>query len=277
MTDLSKREESRDGIKAGFISGDILGIYIYNKEQIKRIEEACIITAAVLDEIEKVIDIGVSTFDIDTLAREVIKKSKSKPAFLGYRGFPAAVCTSINEVVVHGIPNKAAKLKSGDIIGIDIGVYHNGYYGDTAQTYRVGVISGEDEKLLKATKDSLYAGIEKCIVGNRISDISHSVEQHVKGFGFSSVREFVGHGIGKNLHEEPSIPNYGSPGKGPRIKEGMVFAIEPMINKGTYEVEVQDDNWTVVTKDRSNSAHFEHTVALIDGKAQILTKGRNFN
>lgn len=254
-----------------------MGIYTYNKREIEQIEEACKISARVLDIIEDVIKIGISTFEIDSIVRNTIREYKGTPAFLGYKGFPAAVCTSINEVVVHGIPSKEEKLRNGDIIGIDVGVFYNGFFGDTCRTFQVGSINEEASKLVKATRDSLYAGIEKCIVSNRVSDISNAVEQYVRKFGFSPVRDFVGHGIGKNLHEEPSVPNYGDAGKGPRIKEGMVLAIEPMINIGTYEVEVLDDNWTTVTADRKLSAHFEHTVAVINGKAVILTKGNNFN
>lgn len=253
-----------------------MGIYTYNIHEIKQIEEACIITARVLDIIEEIIEIGISTFEIDSVVRKTIKEYKGTPAFLGYRGFPASVCTSINEVVVHGIPNKEEKLRNGDIIGIDVGVFYNGFYGDTCRTFKVGSINEEAALLMKATKESLYAGIEKCVVGNRISDISNAVEQYVRKFGFSPVRDFVGHGIGKNLHEEPAIPNYGEAGKGPRIREGMVLAIEPMINMGNYKVEILDDQWTTVTADRKLSAHFEHTVAVIDGKAKILTKGKNF-
>jgi methionyl aminopeptidase len=255
-----------------------LGIYIYNQEQIRYIEKACLIAARVLDEINRVIDVGISTYELDRLARDVIAKSGAKPAFLGYKGYPSAICASINEVVVHGIPQKSRKLKDGDIIGIDVGTFLNGYYGDTARSFRVGRGREDSDLLLRVTRESLYAAIDKCVVGNRISDISHAVEAHVEMHGFSPVREFVGHGIGRNLHEEPSIPNFGSPGKGPRIKEGMVFAIEPMINMGTYMVEVDaNDEWTVYTKDRQLSAHFEHTVAIVNGRAKILTRGKNFN
>jgi methionyl aminopeptidase len=255
-----------------------LGIYIYNQEQIEYIEKACLIAAKVLDEIDGIIDVGISTYELDRLARDIIAKSGAKPAFLGYKGYPSAICASVNEVVVHGIPKKSKKLKDGDIIGIDVGTFLNGYYGDTARSFRIGRERQDSDLLLRVTRESLYAAIDKCVVGNRISDISHAVEAHVEMYGFSPVREFVGHGIGRNLHEEPSIPNFGSPGKGPRIKEGMVFAIEPMINMGTYMVEVDaDDEWTVYTKDRQLSAHFEHTVAIVNGRARILTRGENFN
>jgi methionyl aminopeptidase len=254
-----------------------LGIYTYNIQEIGVIEEACKITSRVLDEIEGIIKVGISTYDIDAFAKDVIQKNKAKAAFLGYKGFPASICASINEVVVHGIPNRNTKLRKGDIIGIDIGVLYKGFFGDSARTYKVGEVDKNVQLLLDVTKESLYAGINNCYVGNRISDISYAVESYVTRFGFSPVREFVGHGIGFNLHEEPSIPNFGESGKGQRIKDGMVFAIEPMINAGTYEVEVLEDGWTVVTKDRKLSAHYEHTVAVIDGKAKILTGGRGFN
>ena len=253
-----------------------MAIYIYNSNELAAIEEACIITAKVLDGIEAIIKAGVSTYDVDLLAKDIIIKSGGKPAFLGYKGFPASTCISINEVVVHGIPSRELFFKDGDVVGIDIGVYYNGFYGDSARSYGIGKISGEAELLLKTTRDALYAGISKCVVGNRISDISNAVETTVAKFGFSPVREFIGHGVGKNLHEEPSIPNYGEPGKGPRIKNGMVFAVEPMINIGTYEVDVLNDGWTVVTRDRKLSAHFEHTICVVDDRAKILTRGKDF-
>jgi len=248
-----------------------LGIYIYNSEQISAIEESCQKTSSVLKELEKIVDDGVSTFELDQFAKDYISKQGGKPAFLGYHGFPSALCTSINEVVVHGVPSKKVKLKKGDILGVDVGVYFNGFYGDSAKTFKVGTVTPEVDLLLNVTKESLMKGIEKSVEGNRISDISNAVETHVNKYGFSPVKEFVGHGIGKNLHEEPSIPNFGEPGKGARITNGMVFAIEPMINAGTYRVKVLEDGWTVVTEDAKLSAHFEHTVAIIDGKAKILT------
>lgn len=207
----------------------------------------------------------------------MIKARGAKPAFLGYKGFPASVCTSINEIVVHGIPQKSIRLNEGDIIGVDVGVYFNGFYGDTARTFIAGRAEDNVHQLLQATRGSLYKGIELCRVGNRVSDISYAIEQHVIAFGYSPVHEFVGHGIGRNLHEEPSIPNYGPPSRGPRLKEGMVFAIEPMINAGGWEVKVLDDGWTVVTRDGSLSAHFEHTVAVLEEAPIILTRGKTFN
>lgn len=254
-----------------------MAIYIYNSEEIARIKDACLIAARMLDDLDRIIDIGISTLEIDKFVRDKIHKAGAVPAFLGYKGFPAAVCTSINEVVVHGIPKKKDKLNEGDIIGIDIGVLYNGYYGDTAKTYKIGNVPEETDLLLKVTKEALYAGIKNCVKGKRISDISNAIETYVTNYGFSPVREFVGHGLGRKLHEEPSIPNFGEKGRGPRILNGMVLAIEPMINTGTHEVELLEDGWTVVSRDRKFSAHFEHTVAVIDDNAVVLTKGKDFN
>lgn len=253
-----------------------MSIYIYNSNEIKKIAHSCQITANILDEIGLIIEEGISTVEINKLAEDLCKKYKVKPAFLGYQGFPGVLCISLNEEVIHGIPGKR-KLETGDIVGIDFGIVTDGYFGDSARTFSVGKISDEAENLLKVTKDSLYKAIEKAVVGNRISDVSYEVEHHVNKFGYKPVRSFTGHGIGKNLHEEPSVPNYGKAGRGPRIKNGMVFAIEPMINQGTHEVRVLNDDWTVVTTDNKLSAHFEHTIAIINEKAEILTKGRNFN
>ncbi|MGB4270493.1 MAG: type I methionyl aminopeptidase [Spirochaetota bacterium] len=248
-----------------------MAIFIYSEEEIKRVEDACRITAAVLDEIGKHVVTGISTFELDRIARDLIKKFKAIPAFLGYKGYPAAICTSINEVVVHGIPSKGQILKKGDIVGIDIGVQYNGYFGDAAKTFIVGKVNNNVKKLLEVTKEALERGILQCKDGNHLTDISHAIESHVVQYGFQPVHEFVGHGIGRNLHEEPSIPNFGKPGKGPVIKTGMIFAIEPMINEGTYQVEILQDGWTAVTKDRKYSAHFEHTVAVVNGNPKILT------
>lgn len=254
-----------------------MSITIYNSEQIKKIEKACLITANILDELEAQIVEGISTFDIDLLARDLIEKNKVKPLFLGYGGFPAVICTSVNYEVIHGIPDKKKKLNNGDIIGIDFGVSCDGWCGDSARTVPVGTISDDVRLLLDVTKSSLYEGIASANTSSRFSDISSAVEKYVQNFGFSPVREFSGHGIGANLHEEPSIPNYGKSGKGPRIKNGMVFAIEPMINIGRHEIEILDDDWTVITKDRSYSAHFEHTVAIVNDMPKILTRGSVFN
>ena len=213
---------------------------------------------------------GITTADLDRLAEDIIKKNGARPLFKGYCGFPASICTSINEEVVHGIPSLRL-LKSGDIISIDIGAEKNGYCGDAAVTLPVGEVDAEALRLLQVTEASLYKGIEQAVVGNRLTDISHAIQTHAEGNGFSVVREYVGHGIGKQMHEDPKVPNYGMPGRGPRLVSGLVLAIEPMVNMGTHHVEVLQDNWTVVTKDRKWSAHFEHTVAVTDDGPRILT------
>lgn len=215
---------------------------------------------------------GVTTLELDALSEELARKKKSVPAFKGYQGYPYSLCASVNEEVVHGMPGKERRLKEGDIISLDFGVVVDGYYGDAALTVPVGTISREAEALLKATEESLYAGIAEARAGNRLSDISHAIQAYVEDRGFSVVREFVGHGIGQRLHESPQIPNYGPPGKGVRLRPGMVLAIEPMINLGRPEVEVLEDRWTAVTLDRKISAHFEHTVAVTEDGPEILTQ-----
>lgn len=254
-----------------------MGINFYNSSEIKKIAHACEITANILDEIEYIIKEGITTAYIDERTREISEKLGAEPAFLGYRGYPGSICTSMNDVVVHGIPSKNTVLKEGDIIGLDFGVYVDGFYGDSARTVAVGKVDDNVSLLLNTARESLYKGIEAAVVGNRISSISAAVEFHVKQYGFTPVREYTGHGIGRNLHEEPSVPNYASSSSGPKIRNGMVFAIEPMINVGTHRVNLDRDGWTVRTADGKYSAHYEHTVAVIDGKAEVLTRGKNFN
>lgn len=232
--------------------------------------EAGRIVALTLQALEKAIEPGVTTKELDQLAEETIRKLGGKPAFKGLYGFPASICASINEEVVHGIPG-LRKLRAGDIISIDTGVVVDGYYSDAAKTWPVGEISFEAKKLLEVTEASLYAGIEAAIVGNRVSDISHAVESYVVRHGYSVVRQYAGHGIGKALHEEPNVPNYGKPGRGARLVPGMTLAIEPMVNIGTFEVFTLPDKWTVVTRDGKWSAHFEHTVAITEDGPVILT------
>ena len=232
--------------------------------------EAGRIVAGVLDMLEAHIQPGARTEKLDRLADEYIRKRKGVPSFLGYRGFPKSICTSINEVVVHGIPGKA-RLKEGDIIGVDVGVVLDGYHGDAARTYAVGEISKTARRLMEVTASALEAGMDACRSGNRLGDVSNSVQQVVEKGGFSVVVQFVGHGIGRDMHEEPQIPNFGPPGRGPLLEKGMVFALEPMVNEGVYEVEVDSDGWTVRTKDRNLSAHFEHTVAITEGEPVVLT------
>ena len=254
-----------------------MGIHLYNEHEIEKISKACEITANILDEIEYIIKEGITTAEIDDITQKLSSKFSAEPAFLGYRGYPGAICTSVNDVVVHGIPSKSCVLKGGDVIGLDFGVLYEGYYGDSARTLMIGKVDGKTALLVDKTREALYKGISAAIVGNRVSDISYAVESHVSGFGFTAVREYTGHGIGRNLHEEPSIPNYGSPGSGPKIRNGMVFAIEPMINAGTHRVKLERDGWTVRTADGYCSAHFEHTIAVVDGEAKVLTRGKSFN
>ena len=214
---------------------------------------------------------GITTASLDTLAEQYIRDNGGIPSFKGYHGFPASVCASVNEVVVHGIPGSHV-LAEGDIIGIDIGAIVDGFHGDMARTYAVGRISQEAERLLWVTKTSLEHGVKAAVVGNRLSDIGHAVQSFVEAQGLSVVRDFVGHGIGREMHEAPQIPNFGRPGRGPRLRAGMVLAIEPMVNIGGWEVKVLSDNWTVVTVDSSLSAHFEDTVAVTEEGPRILTK-----
>ncbi len=246
-------------------------INIRSPREIEQLKKANVIVAEVFGRlIDKVVP-GIATRDLDRIAEEYIRSRGAIPAFKGYRGFPGSLCVSINEEVVHGIPGQR-RLKEGDIVSLDVGVNLNGYFGDAAISLPVGEVDAEARRLLEVTERSLYLGIEKTRAGNRLFDISFAIQQWVESHGFSVVRDFVGHGIGKDLHEEPQIPNFGSPHQGPRLEEGMVFALEPMVNEGTYEVRVLSDGWTVVTTDRKRSAHFEHTVAITDGGAEILSR-----
>lgn len=227
--------------------------------------------AKIMQQIKEYISVGVSTLEIDRLAEDLIKEQDARAAFKGYRGFPATICTSINEQVVHGIPN-LRKLKDGDIISLDLGLNYQNYFSDIAVTLPVGKISPEARKLIETTKNALQEGIKQARVDNHLSDISYAVQSYVEKNGFSVVRQFVGHGIGLDLHEEPELPNFGRRREGVLLKKGMVLAIEPMVNEGNWECEVLDDGWTAVTKDGSLSAHFEHTVAITDKGAEILTQ-----
>jgi len=252
-----------------------MAIYLYNQDEIKKIADVCAITANILDDIGDLIEDGIVLAEIDAFVRDLCRKHKGKPAFLGYNGFPSAVCIAVNDEVIHGIPGKDKVLHNGDIVGVDVGVLYKGFFGDSARTYSVGNINDAARSLMDVTREALNKGIAAAIEGNRISDISHAVESCVVEHGFSPVHQFVGHGIGKQLHEEPAIPNFGEPGKGARIRNGMVFAIEPMINAGSSEVKIQNDGWTVKTADGCLSAHFEHTVAVIDGRAVVLTSAKD--
>lgn len=246
-------------------------IYKKSERELAYMRDAGRIVALTLQELEKAIRPGITTGELDAIAEAFIRRQGAAPAFKGLYGFPATICASVNEQVVHGIPG-ARQLQEGDIISIDVGTIVNGYYGDGAATFPVGEISAEAERLLRVTAEALAKGIEKAVVGNRVSDISHAIQKWVEDHGFSVVRDFVGHGIGRKMHEEPQVPNFGPPGRGPRLEAGMTLAIEPMVNQGTHEVRVLEDNWTVVTLDGKLSAHFEHTVAIRDGAAEILTR-----
>ncbi len=247
-------------------------INIKNKDQINKIRKSCHLLADTFEYLEQYMEEGITTAELDRIVNGFISQKGGKPSFLGYGGFPGSICASVNDTVIHGIPNKT-KLKKGDIVGIDIGVNLNGYFSDRAMTYAVGVIDSKARQLLKVTEKSLYDAIEVSIAGNRIKDIGKAVTSCIKPYNFGVVYDFCGHGVGLAVHEEPSIPNY-YPYRGfnPRIKAGMILAIEPMINMGTGDVEVLKDNWTVKTSDRKLSAHFEHTVAVFSDHTEILTK-----
>ncbi|MBI5741605.1 MAG: type I methionyl aminopeptidase [Nitrospirae bacterium] len=247
-------------------------IILKSQDEIKRLADACRIVAEVLEGIKQGVAPGVKTIELDKYAESFIISRGARPAFKGYRGYPASVCTSVNEQVVHGIPS-LVRLKDGDIVSLDIGVYYKGFYGDAALTLPVGKgVSAQAERLIRATEEALNRGIEKALPGNRLSDVSSAIQQCAEEEGFSVVRNFVGHGIGRELHEEPQIPNFGRPGQGPELRDGMTLAIEPMVNAGGWEVAVLDDGWTAVTKDGSLSAHFEHTIAITGDGNVILTK-----
>ncbi|MCF6097645.1 type I methionyl aminopeptidase [Thermovorax subterraneus] len=245
-------------------------IVIKSKREIEIMKRAGKVVALVLEELKKHIKPGVTTGELDRIAEEIILKNGAYPAFKGYRGFPATICASVNEEVVHGIPGLRI-LQDGDIISIDVGAIVEGYFSDAARTYPVGNVSEEAKKLIDVTERSFFEGLVYAKVGYRLSDISHAIQTFVESQNFSVVREWGGHGIGRKMHEDPHVPNYGPPNKGPRLKPGMTLAIEPMVNAGNFEVYTREDNWTVVTKDGSLSAHYENTIAITDGEPEILT------
>lgn len=230
------------------------------------------IVAEILAELKEQIAPGISTMELNEIGESLAAKQNARPAFKGYNGFPYALCASINEEVVHGMPSLKRILREGDIISLDFGVIYKNYYGDAAITVPVGQVDDMSRDLIQVTEEALYRGIAQAVAGNRLSGISHAIQSHVEAKGFSVVREFVGHGIGRSLHESPQIPNYGSPGLGVRLKPGMVLAIEPMINQGEHGVEILGDGWTAVTKDRSRSAHFEHSIAITENGPEILSE-----
>lgn len=247
-------------------------VTLKSNREIELMKEAGRIVALAHKAVKEIIKPGISTKEIDDLVEKVIVSNGAIPSFKNYNGFPASACISINEEVVHGIPSSERILKNGDIVSVDIGAQYKGYHGDSAWTYACGGISEDATKLLEGTKDSLFKGLEFAKPNNRLSDISHAIQTHAESLGFSVVREFVGHGLGRNLHEDPQIPNYGLPNRGIILKPGMTLAIEPMINLGNKEVRVLSDGWTTITRDRSLSAHFEHTILITDTGYEILTK-----
>jgi methionyl aminopeptidase len=250
-------------------------IQLKSRAELDQMRDAGLVAAEILESMCQAAKPGVSTWELDHIARKAIDKHKVVSAFLGYHGYPAVVCTSINSVVVHGIPRKNEILADGDIIGIDFGIFKHGFCADTARTVLVGSVSAEKQKLVETAKQALDNAIELCRPGKRIGDVSHAVQSHAESHGYSVVRAFVGHGIGRQMHEDPQVANFtidGKPDSGKRMKTGLVIAVEPMVNAGTPEVEVLDDNWTAVTKDRSMSAHFEHTIAITDEGPWVLTK-----
>ncbi|MBI1977035.1 MAG: type I methionyl aminopeptidase [Candidatus Omnitrophica bacterium] len=246
-------------------------IELKSRREIEIMSRAGKITAALLDYLEKAIRPGIRTLELDELADEFIRSHGAQPAFKGYRGYPRTICVSVNEEVVHGIPGQR-RLEEGDIVSIDVGVKLDGYYSDAAKTFAVGSISEAAKRLMRVTREALELGMQKAKQGARLSDISWTIQQHVEQNHFGVVRQFVGHGIGAQLHEEPQVPNFGSPNQGVLLKEGMVLAIEPMVSEGHFEVEILEDGWTAVTKDRKLAAHFEHTVAVTPEGPRILTQ-----
>ena len=245
-------------------------IHYKSEEEIDLVRKSSLLVAKTHAEIARHIRPGISSLSLDLIAEEFIRDNGGTPAFKGYNGFPCTLCVSPNEQVVHGIPNKKSLLDNS-ILSVDCGVYMNGYYGDSAYTYEVGVVNDDYKKLLKVTKESLYKGIEKAIVGNRIGDIGCAIQEHVEEHNYGVVRELVGHGLGKKLHESPEVPNYGRRGSGIKLKKGLVIAIEPMINMGTRDIMQHNDGWTITTLDGKPSAHFEHTIVVRDAEAEILS------
>ncbi len=247
-------------------------ISVKSKSELEKMRKAGIIAGNALHFGGRSIKVGMTTFELDKIIHDYIVKNGAKPSFLGYGGFPASACISINNQVIHGIPSKKVRIQEGDIVSIDVGAYIDGFHGDTAYTFAVGKISEEAQQLLKVTEESLYKGIEQAIVGNRIGDIGHAVQEHCEAYGYGVVRKFIGHGLGRQLHESPEVPNFGREGHGPRLVAGMTIAIEPMINAVGEDVKTLPDGWTVLTKSGSLSAHFEHSIAVTPDGPVILTK-----
>lgn len=249
-----------------------MGIQLKNRSQISKMREANLVVADVLDTLEAAAKPGMTTWELNEIAERRLKQLKAESAFLGYHDYPAVLCTSVNEVVVHGIPRKDVVLKEGDLLSIDFGAFKDGWCGDAARTLPMGTISPEAQALVDATRNSLERAIAECVPGRRLGDIGHAIQSYVEPLGYSVVRQFVGHGIGRRMHEEPNVPNFGVKGRGLRLSEGLVVAIEPMINAGGAEVFTEEDGWTAVTKDGSLSAHFEHSVAITENGPVVLSR-----
>lgn len=247
-------------------------INVKSKSELEKMRKAGIITANALHYGGQQIKVGMSTYELDKIIHDYIVKNGAKPSFLGYGGFPGSACISINDEVIHGIPSKKRIIHDGDVVSIDVGAYIDGFHGDSAFTFPVGNVPEETLQLLKVTNESLYLGIEQAVAGNRIGDISHAVEEHCTSYGYGIVKQYVGHGVGRDLHESPEVPNFGRAGHGPRLVAGMTIAIEPMINAVGEDVKVLSDGWTVLTRSGSPSAHFEHTIAVTPDGPVILTK-----
>lgn len=245
-------------------------ITLKTREQIERMRKAGRVTAGALDAVSRAVKVGVTTLELDQIAEDYIRSHGGIPSFKGYNGFPGSICASINEEVVHGIPS-SRKLKEGDIIGVDAGVILDGWQGDSARTFMVGKVSEQAQHLIDVTRESFYQALEVCRQGNRIGDIGHAVQSYAERNGCSVVRDLCGHGIGRNMHEDPEVPNFGRPGRGIRLQKGLAIAIEPMLNYGSWSVRTLSDGWTIVTSDGSLSAHYEHTVVITDGEPEILT------
>jgi methionyl aminopeptidase len=250
----------------------VKGIELKTAAQIAKLREANLIVSEVLDAVQAAAGIGVTTWDLELVARKRLKELSAEPAFLGYRGYPAILCTSVNSVIVHGIPRKDLALKDGDILSIDFGAFKDGWCGDSARTLPIGKISEKAAALVEATRMSLEKAIEQCVPGSRLGDIGWAVQNYVEKRGYSVVEQFAGHGIGRHMHEPPQVLNYGPAGRGPRLSAGMVLAIEPMVNEGGPDVVIEDDGWTAVTKDGSLSAHFEHSVAITENGPIVLSR-----
>ncbi len=256
----------------GWLSERQMKIYLKSRDEIAKLREVNLVVNAILDSLEAATKPGISTWELNEIAAREIDRHKVTSAFLGYHGYPAVLCTSVNEVVVHGIPRKDLVLADGDIVGLDFGCFKDGYCGDSARTLAVGKVSAEVQSLIDVTRESLERALAKCVPGNRLQDIGWAVQEHAEANGFSVVRNFVGHGIGRAMHEDPPVPNFGLPGRGLRLKAGLVLAVEPMVNAGTHDVDVLADKWTAVTRDRRLSAHFEHSVAITDDGPFVLSR-----